>query len=171
MLNNHLKVIGRPGTLQSSSMGRLFDAAAALLGICQRVEFEGQAGMLLEAFAARATGPIPTLVLEDKQGQWDGAALLVSMLEQMDTLDTSPECLANAFINAIADAIAEKARHYPNLPVALSGGVFQSRTLANATAQRLSQQGLKLLPWGQVPVNDGGIALGQLWYAVHSFGQ
>ncbi|MCL2919126.1 carbamoyltransferase HypF [Shewanella litorisediminis] len=171
MLSNHLKVISRPGTLQSSSMGRLFDAAAALLGICQRVEFEGQAGMLLEAFAARATGPIPTLILEEKHGQWDGAALLVSMLEQMDTLDTPPECLAKAFINAIADAIVEKARHYPNLPVALSGGVFQSRTLANATALKLSQQGLKLLPWGQVPVNDGGIALGQLWYAVHSFNQ
>ncbi|MBT1446009.1 carbamoyltransferase HypF [Shewanella sp. JM162201] len=249
-LGNHIKVAARSHVLKSSSMGRLFDAVAALLGLCNQIQFEGQAGMLLEAAAARAnansvnlneaqtntfsTSTVSTIAastntastiadstaraqankdqvtqrlfaafLSSNAGSnadsclesgveidletgvsknlthWNGAALMNAMLHELTELTRSNtdaaefasarDTLAAAFIDTIALAIADTAKRFPKLPIVLTGGVFQSRTLANVTYEKLINAGHTVLPWGEVPVNDGGIALGQLWYGAHIF--
>ncbi|WP_338593168.1 carbamoyltransferase HypF [Shewanella khirikhana] len=257
-LGNHIKIAARSHVLKSSSMGRLFDAAAALLGLCNLIQFEGQAGMLLEAAAARAsansvnpneaqtntfsTSTVSTIAastntastiadstaraqaIKDRVTQrlfaaflssgadaclenglvsgveidletdletdfengvsknltrWNGAALINAMLLELMELPlgntdaaefaSARDTLAAAFIDTIALAIADSAKRFPKLPIVLTGGVFQSRTLANVTYEKLINAGHTVLPWGEVPVNDGGIALGQLWYGAHIF--
>ncbi|QSX28505.1 carbamoyltransferase HypF [Shewanella cyperi] len=169
----------RSSRLKCSSMGRLFDAAAALLGFEGPILFEGQAGLFLEALAAKSqpkNGSSNCLRLaitpDDKGFVLDGHGLILAMIDALRAgTDVSAEQLkadlARQFILALSQAVLELADHYPDLPVVLSGGVFQNRTLADACVAGLQQRGRTLLPWGQVPVNDGGIALGQLWAALH----
>ena len=71
------------------------------------------------------------------------------------------------FIDALAHAIVVKSQQYLELPVVLSGGVFQNRRLLNAVAQDFTQQGRQWMSGKVIPVNDGGIAAGQLWYGIH----
>jgi hydrogenase maturation protein HypF len=160
-------------THNTSSVGRLFDALACLLGVMEKTQFEGQAGMLIETLANQvtpeqlaATDIHFTLPLVDGVWQTDQLwqQILASLLAPNPVIHINA-LIARGFMDCLASAIADIAAQYPALPVVLSGGVFQNRYLLSRSRYLLKQH--RILHSQQVPVNDGGIALGQLWYGIH----
>ncbi|WP_089719386.1 carbamoyltransferase HypF [Candidatus Entotheonella palauensis] len=146
----------------TSSMGRLFDAVAALIGVRQTVSYEGQAAIELEqlvdeavtdryAFACHAsvigTKPLLSALLADLQAG-------VGQSE-----------MAGKFHNGVIEMIVEQCRSLRQQThlntVALSGGVFQNHLLTQRALQQLAEQGFSAYINTCVPPNDGGLALGQ----------
>ncbi|MGF1429023.1 carbamoyltransferase HypF [Kitasatospora sp. LaBMicrA B282] len=163
--------------LPTSSMGRLFDAVAALAGVCQRVEYEAQAAIELEA-AAVAHGPAAEGYplahrLVDGVHQADPAPLLAAVLADLGA--AAPVGLIAARFHA---AVAALVRHWCHAAraetglrvVALSGGVFANAVLSAACARELAADGFTVLRHRRVPPNDGGLALGQLMVAARAAG-
>jgi len=156
-------------TVRTSSLGRLFDAISALAGICQASSYEGQAAILLEA-----------AVDMDEKGSYlleiAGNEIAVIPLMQAVVADLnagiSSSRIAARFHNALAEmalTACEKLRGEHGLKsVALSGGVWQNRTLLNSTLTKLRQAGFTILLHRRLPPNDGCIALGQALVAAHT---
>jgi hydrogenase maturation protein HypF len=166
----------------ASSAGRLFDAAASLLGIRDVAEYEAQAAIELELLAEqRSDGldpivePLPyALVRHDgpHAGRGDGTPLIVydprptirGLLEGRAAGETT-ERLAARFqetIAAVTRQLCADVRAQTGLrAVALSGGVFQNQWLATTLVRRLSGDGFEVHTNRQVPANDGGISYGQ----------
>jgi hydrogenase maturation protein HypF len=147
---------------ETSSMGRWFDAAAGLLGIRQRMAFEGQAAMLLEGLAA-THGPVaaePGLYAIDTQGELDLTALAARLADEAD-----PGYGAALFHAALVDALAEWAARAAAgreiATIACGGGCFLNAILAHGLRTAFVARGLAMLEARQVPPNDGGLCLGQ----------
>lgn len=150
----------------TSSAGRLFDAVASLLGVRDRVGFEAQAAIELEALAEpEADRTYPTGLDET------GGPLVVRTTDVVrgvveDLLGEVPaKRIAARFHATLADVLArvcERLRTRTGLSaVALSGGVFQNAWLLSAAIERLEASGFEVYRHRQVPANDGGLALGQ----------
>jgi hydrogenase maturation protein HypF len=154
----------RVACAQTSSVGRLFDAVSALLGIRQVSSYEGQAAMELEAAAAAADGDGPSLACSIDGGVIDPAPLLRTLAAARRS-GASVASLARAFHLALADAIVAVATRVSDATgiatVGLTGGVFQNALLTTITRQRLEERELRVLVHRRVPPNDGGLALGQ----------
>jgi hydrogenase maturation protein HypF len=167
------RVVGRmldggAGCTPTTSMGRLFDAVAALAGVCQDATYEGQAAIELEALAAVAAAA---------PGSWrydvrdEGGALLLDPAPVLRAavsavLRGAPAGAVGAsFHDATAAAVTEAAllvREQTGVAVVgLTGGVFQNTVLTRACRSRLEDHGLAVLVHRVVPPNDGGLALGQ----------
>ena len=154
----------------SSSCGRLFDAVAGALGLCRdSITYEGQAAMALEALALQAqatTGSYPMgiedsgdLALLDPRPLWE------DLLDDRQRGTAAPD-VAMRFHRGLGDAITALAQslcsRHGVATVALSGGVFQNRTLSGLVTAQLRTLGLQVLTHRQVPTNDGGLSLGQV---------
>lgn len=153
----------------TSSIGRLFDAAAALVGAASRNRFDGQAAMALEALAESAEQPTrlpPVALLRFAAGpvQLECSDLLHGLSEGRRNGDDAA-ALALGFhaslAGAVADLCAELRQCHGHERVVLSGGVFQNRLLTEMVYTRLTQVGFAVFVHRLVPPNDGGIALGQ----------
>ena len=154
----------------TSSVGRLFDAIAALVDLRQFVRFEGQAAMELEfAMDGAETNdayPLPVSPAEPALGSphlsliIDWEPLVKSVLEDVRRRVLLARISAK-FHNALAESIVAVARHFGQKRVALSGGCFQNRYLAEHTIQRLLTEGFRPYWHQRIPPNDGGIAVGQ----------
>lgn len=156
---------------RTSSMGRLFDAAAAVLGICGQATYEGEPAIELEAAAWRALGSEIAHVPDDKDGcsasdpsLLDQEALFEALLEGIRAGAPAGQ-LALDFHVTIARASARIANEICAREgldtVALSGGVFMNRLLLQLLTRELKSMGLTVLVPHSVPVNDGCIAYGQ----------
>lgn len=156
----------------TSSMGRMFDAAAGLLGVREVAAFEGQAAMLLEGLAEQGGA------VEPLSGGWqiatgaEGTILHLLPLLAMLSQSRSPAPAAAQFHVTLAAALAEwllaAAREQEIATVALGGGCFLNHLLTRALLARLANTGLQVLVARQLPPNDGGLSLGQAWVARHS---
>jgi hydrogenase maturation protein HypF len=151
----------------ASSMGRLFDAAAAVLGVCRHARYEGEAAMRLETLAGCVdAAPLPFPQVHSASGlpQLDALPLLVALGEAAQR-GTPTDELAAAFHESIARATAEfvadlsKRSHIR--VVALGGGSFQNVRLARSLRSRLEAAGLVVLEPVLLPPNDGGLSYGQ----------
>lgn len=164
----------------TSSMGRLIDAWASLLGLVDSVDYEGECGLLLEQAALAATGSVAMEFQLTKTNMIDWQPLLDNALSllvaapsdlssdtQSDTWSLLVTFLSRGLFEAIAHNIKTVAATFPTYPVVLSGGVFQNRVLLDLVYQQLSALTDSIYCGETVPVNDGGIAAGQLWYATH----
>lgn len=140
----------------TTSMGRLFDAVAALLGFTRPVTFEAQAAMWLEYLAGRSASVRPyQFPLCD--AQLDYAPLLAAIVE--DRLRGRDVCeIARAFHGAVVDGILETCRFFGHERVVVSGGVFQNALLMHGLRSALGE---RLWTNSVVPCNDGGVCLGQ----------
>lgn len=156
------------GTVASSSMGRLFDAVASLLGIAHVSSYEAQAAMALEAAACPGPSPhhLPAFATRQDDGmlRLDPAPVLRALVEGLrDGVDTGR--LAAAFHDAVSDAVVAIAVHASSglttPTVGLSGGVFQNAWLLSHATARLQRRGFRVLTHRLVPPNDGGLSLGQ----------
>lgn len=145
----------RLNTPLSSSVGRLFDAAAALLGICSRMSFEGQSGMLMERYYDSSLDLCYGFTLVD--GVIDPQPTLAALVQECDRVRG-----VTGFINMLALLAVTIMEREGRREALLSGGVFQNSRLVAAMLQQARRRGLQLHIPQQVPVNDGGIALGQV---------
>jgi hydrogenase maturation protein HypF len=157
------------GCVPCSSMGRLFDAVASLLGVRQRIDYEGQAAIELEALAESmgdTAGPELRLAVR-RDGVIDPAGMLRAMVSALRA-GVLPAVLAAEFHRAVAVAVTEAVLEAagPVRLVGLTGGVFQNVLLLGGCRQRLQQAGFEVLTHHTVPPNDGGLALGQAAIAV-----
>jgi len=157
-------------TVYSSSMGRLFDAAAALLDICHCNSYEGECAIKLEQAAhegKKEAKDILQVVCEKEENLWqvDSVRLLVDLYNLKDKY--SKEVLAYLFHHALANAIVETANKICDEKgvhqVALSGGTFINRILLSEVVSGHEASGKKVFINEKVPCGDGGIALGQIY--------
>jgi len=150
-------------TFTTTSLGRLFDAAAALLGFTREVTFEGQAAMWLEHLACSVSTVEPySFPLMD--GQLDFRPLL-SALAADRLRGRDPHEAARAFQLGIAQGVAGAVKNLSEIKrvdaVAFSGGVFQNALLLSDLGALLDGTGIEMLTNRMVPPNDGGISFGQ----------
>ncbi|MGW3960966.1 carbamoyltransferase HypF [Amycolatopsis sp. NPDC005003] len=141
----------------TSSAGRLFDAAAALLGVRESITYEGQAAIELEQLADPAERSAYRARIDDVV---HGEDLIAALLD-----DGGPRATRAArFHNGVADAIARTCDRFRDhsTTVALSGGVFQNVLLLDRTVENLERAGFRVLTHRDVPTNDGGISFGQV---------
>lgn len=165
----------------STSVGRLFDAVASLLGLVQVQSYEGEGGRHLEGAAAAAPPEpgrwsLPVLPPEavaagaapggPSLGWLDWEPLLDALLVAI-AAGTPPALCAARFHHALAEALADTAALATagrgGVPVALAGGCFQNRLLLEAAIAALRARGLQPFWPEVVPCSDGGLALGQIW--------
>jgi hydrogenase maturation protein HypF len=150
----------------TTSMGRLFDAVAALCGVRARINYEGQAAIELEASCdPHERGRYPMTI-----GRRDGL-MVIDPRETIHAIvsdlrdGAAPATVATRFHAAVASATVEActaaAAEHDTGVVVLSGGVFANRRLLEASAAGLHAAGLRVLVPQRLPVNDGGIAYGQ----------
>jgi hydrogenase maturation protein HypF len=153
-------------------MGRLFDAVAALIGIRQRITYEGQAAIELEA-AARPVpvGEAPPYPVSLDPFEPGGGRLVLNprplvaaVISDMERGENGARVAASVHeglaVGAAAAAV-ELARRHGMDTVALSGGVWQNSRLTGLVVRRLTAEGLVVLTHRHVPPNDGGISIGQ----------
>jgi hydrogenase maturation protein HypF len=151
---------------RTSSVGRLFDAVSSLLGLCHLNTYEGQAAMQLEncailinkthCYEFNIQKKIPAVI------DWQ------PMIEQIlyDTLHHPPAYCATILHNTLAKVCINIAQLSNEKTVVLSGGCFQNAQLTQRVVDQLNAAGFDVHCHSQVPPNDGGLALGQL-YAGH----
>lgn len=156
-----------------SSMGRLFDAMAAILGLCSYNAYEGMCATALQQCAERAeergiapAGPAFSLAERDGMIVVGYRDILIAAGGCPDS-DDAVGALALGFHHAAADLVARVVARLrggdATDDVALSGGVFQNALLQRLCRRRLESAGMRVLVNRQVPANDGGIALGQAY--------
>jgi hydrogenase maturation protein HypF len=156
----------------TTAVGRLFDAAAALLGICLHSSYEGEAAMRLEALCEEAVLPVPLPLACDALGIWrsDWEPLVRAMLDGGRAVATR----AAMFHASLAQALCEQAiavrKHSGVARVGLSGGVFQNRVLTERVQALLTAERFQVLIPKLLPVNDAGISYGQLIEAAAAHG-
>ncbi|MDX6597216.1 MAG: hydrogenase maturation protein HypF [Gaiellales bacterium] len=151
---------------ETSSMGRLFDAVAALCGVRARVSYESQAAVELEAVAAGAPSGGYELPLIEENGRReldprDAIRAIASDVSAGVPVATVAARFHEGIALATARACVDAAERHGVELVVLSGGVFQNRTLLERTAALLTAAGLHPLVPERLPPNDGGIAYGQ----------
>ena len=140
----------------TTSMGRLFDTVAALLGFTREITFEAQAAMWLEHLA-RQSGAVPPYAFEFADGELDYRPLLAQIIDDRLAGRDVRE-IARAFHEAVARGVLAVCNAFEEEHVVVSGGVFQNALLLQALSEAL---GSRLWTNRAVPPNDGGIALGQ----------
>ncbi|MBH0194704.1 MAG: hypothetical protein HP494_03695 [Nitrospira sp.] len=155
----------------TTSMGRLFDAVASMLGLCQVATFEGQAAMALEQAAMQASASVQSrdetysiALNSDESGSQRWVADWRPMIERIvDDLSRGTErsLIAYRFHRALAELIGQMAERGGLRQVVLTGGCFQNALLVDLARERLESAGFVALTHRQVPANDGGLALGQ----------
>ncbi len=146
--------------VRTTSAGRLFDAGASLLGVCQTMSHEGQAAMQLEALAEdRAAEPYPFGWAGDSL---DWAPMIEAMARGSEPVGTA----AARFHATLVEMMVAVAKREGLKDVCLSGGCFQNRRLLSGAMRRLKEAGFRAWRHRELPPNDAGICLGQLASAV-----
>ena len=154
-------------SVQSSSIGRLFDAVSAFLDVRRSVTYEGQAAIELEFLSSQsnANHPYPITFADS---EFDVSPMWLAILQDL-AAQVSPAEIAARFHHTLVHVILHYSHHaraeFGCQTVALTGGVFQNIHLLNAASQALTNEGFRVLTHRLVPPNDGGIALGQAMIA------
>jgi hydrogenase maturation protein HypF len=156
------QLCGASATPRTSSAGRLFDAVAALAGVCVESSYEGEAAMLLEAAAGGETGePYPYGIAD---GVIDTRPLIRAVCSDLRA-GAGVAAVSRRFHSALAammESLCVELREKSGLErVCLSGGTFQNRLLETQARARLQARGFAVYTHRAVPANDGGLALGQ----------
>jgi len=175
-----IDLAGRPASPVTTSAGRLFDAVAAMLGGRQRVTYEAQAAIELEAWARsipRHEAPhYDGCVTVERDGDLcvlDPAPLVAAILADVDG-GTDRSVIAAGFHEALGRAtvlMAVKIAADCDIgTIALTGGVFQNARLTDVVEDGLRDQGFEVLVHSSIPPNDGGISVGQAAIAAAGLG-
>lgn len=149
-----------------SSVGRLFDGIASLIGLKQYSSFEGQAAMQLEFTTDEMTNESYQFeIIKTEQNnyivQWENVVL--DIIKDLKG-NVSKKIISDKFHNALAEVIVEISRLAGLVKVALSGGCFQNKYLTETTIDKLQDAGFKVFWQSEIPTNDAGICLGQMKY-------
>jgi len=149
---------------QTSAVGRLFDAAAALSGVCMTASFEGQGPMQLEALCQTDGIPIDLPLARDERGLWvsDWQPLIERLLANRDSARVQAECVHATLAEALVRQSLAIRRERRVDAVGLCGGVFQNRVLTEQVCARLQAKGFDVYLGERVPMNDAGLCFGQV---------
>jgi hydrogenase maturation protein HypF len=152
-------------TFRTTSVGRLFDTVAALLGFTRSITFEGQAAIWLEQLAHRAgMTDLEPYEMPFADGELDYRPLLTAVVRDRCRGRGIPE-IARAFHLSVANSLVQAAQELCSAhsldTVVLSGGVFQNSLLLRESRAGLAERGLRVWTNHHVPANDGGLSLGQ----------
>ena len=149
----------------SSSMGRLFDSVASVIGVRHAVSYEAQAALELEQLAIDGAGAARAYAFALDGGVLDPAPVLAALVEDVRA-GVAVAAMAAGFHLAVASATADLvvaiAARTGITTVGLTGGVFQNAVLTTTIRAALMVAGLRVLTHSLVPPNDGGLALGQV---------
>jgi hydrogenase maturation protein HypF len=160
-----LKKVNAPIT---TSVGRIFDTIASLIGLQQKVNYEGQAAMELEFLTQNVESEdcypfeideVPNIKLIDWRSILKG--ILIDMKDHI-----SRSIISAKFHNTLVEIIIAVAKMIGQRRVVLSGGCFQNRYLTERAVKRLQEEEFRPYWHQRVPPNDGGIALGQIYAAL-----
>ena len=146
---------------RTTSVGRLFDAVAALIGVCTISQFEGEAAMRLEAISQPGESPYP---ISWRGNIIDWRPMFGEIMKERD----HGARVASRFHATLIQAIANVASACKAPLVALVGGCFSNRLLLQGAQRALRKRGIRTITSMKVPPGDGGLALGQAWVAVRS---
>ena len=139
----------------SSSVGRIFDALASFAGVLQVQSYEGESGLRCEA-----------LCLEEFEEKFDyvlgGDEIDIDILSAILNKTDSKRELCTKLLNTLSDIIIQIATN-EKLDIILGGGVFQNKTLLQKVLKKAKPLGINVYFGCEIPVNDGGISVGQLW--------
>lgn len=157
---------------QTSSAGRLFDAVAAIIGLRQKIRFEGQAAMELE-FLIDDLETNKNYNFEIKNSE-SGAQIVdwettIKEIIADRKANIPTKIIAAKFHNTLVEMIVAVAHSTGEKSIALSGGCFQNKYLLERTVRRLGEENFSPYWHQRVPTNDGGIALGQTLAAVRNY--
>jgi hydrogenase maturation protein HypF len=148
----------------TSSCGRLFDAVAAMLGVCAEINYEAQAAILLEMTADDGDDTYEVELPRTSSGVIPLEPLIRAVVTDIEQ-GSLPAAVAGRFHRTLAELFVNVAARVRNEKscnrVALSGGVYQNRLFFEYMMRRLTEEGFDVLSHSIVPTNDGGIALGQ----------
>lgn len=144
----------------SSSVGRLFDAVASLSGISQTISYEGESGLLCESYYDETIKKSFNYTIVHGEVE-------IQIVEFLLDNSYDKKLLNSMFINTLVKIIVDIAKR-ENMEVILSGGVFQNKTLLELLVNEFEEEGITLHFQQQSAINDGGIALGQIFYALNS---
>ena len=147
----------------SSSMGRLFDAVASLGGFIQTLDYEGQGGMIMENFVDETINESFNFTVTNREID---VSLMVEQIVALSRQSDEKRLIASRFIATVEAMMEYFVNLYPELPVVIGGGVFQNHALMSQLYRCFGNG--RFYVQQQTPINDGGIALGQLYYAHHN---
>jgi hydrogenase maturation protein HypF len=160
------QMLTRPG-IRTSSAGRLFDAVAALTGICLESSYEGEGAMLLEAAASESrSDAVYPFSIDPQERIWtvDTRPIIQSIARER-TFRHNPKDIARAFhrtLGHIMKALSVSLRDETGInTICLSGGTFQNAVLLSEALPLLRAEGFDVFQHSRVPANDGGVSLGQ----------
>lgn len=163
---------------ETTSMGRLFDAVASLIGLRHHVAYEGQAAVELEWLASDETLP-PYPVCWDKEAQHASSPdtipawriglkpLVEAILHDVQQGELRGR-IVTRFHATLVQIARDSAMRFPGVPVIVNGGCFQNRWLLEHVVQALQDDDIRVYWPRAFPANDGGIALGQIAFAAHA---
>jgi hydrogenase maturation protein HypF len=144
----HKKELNSP---KCSAVGRLFDMVAVICGVCDKVSYDGESGLLIESL-------YDNNIKDSYNFYLDGEVIRYKHTIKEMLKDENPTLIASKFINALVKVILNISSKY-DLKVILSGGVFQNRTLLEKI---LKNSNGKFIFSSKYPINDGGVSIGQL---------
>ena len=145
----------------SSSMGRLFDAVASFADIVQISSFEGESGLIMEQYVDDTITESFPFEIEN------GLIKLEAMIQAIVAMDDK-RTMVSMFFNTLIEMIFQIAKKYPEPVLLFSGGVFQNRVLVEKIIRRCKEEDRNCYFQNETAINDGGISLGQAWYALHN---
>jgi hydrogenase maturation protein HypF len=154
----------RLNTAPTTAAGRLFDAAAALTGVCLTASYEGQGPMQLEAACRGPAEPVDLPLTQQTAGLWtsDWEPLLPVLLDTSRSIAERAACFHASLANTLL-LQARRARELHAIePIGLSGGVFQNRVLTEQAMALLEGDGFEVTLPDAIPVNDAGLSFGQV---------
>ena len=157
----------------TSSVGRIFDAAASILSVRQRVSYEGQAGMELEYLAESIISSDSYSFKFNSRRNLQIIDWEPMIAEIFDDLNNgiSPQRISAGFHNTLIDIIFEIALKINQEKIVLSGGCFQNKYLLENSVRRLKYGGFEPYWHHKIPPNDGGLALDQILAAASIIGE
>lgn len=138
----------------TSSVGRLFDAIASFAAIAHTQSYEGETGLQIEMAYDKTIKEFYSFDIEDKN-----ICLEKAIKEIIE--DKEPTIIASKFINLLVEIIVEISNKYENLPIILTGGVFQNKILLELILKKLESR--RVYTSKKIPLNDGGISIGQIY--------
>ena len=145
----------------NSSMGRIFDAVASFADIVHVSSYEGESGLIMEQYIDESITEIFPFEIDN------GTINLQYMFEEIIEIKDKQE-IVSRFFNTVTEIIFQIGAMYTALPFMFSGGVFQNKVLVEKISRRCVKEKRTYYFQNETAINDGGIALGQAWYALHN---
>ncbi len=159
----HTMFLRKINAPQSSSLGRLFDAIYALSGYTKPLGYEGESGLIMETLAKKYRSKKSySYSIEGQEICY--REMICEVLQEFSSSQISAK-----FINTICKIILDISSRHPELPIVLSGGVFQNKLLLLKVTNSLKRLKRRYYFQQQSSINDGGISLGQAYYAVKKY--